>query len=473
MQQSWNIRRFSLKFKFFSLVVLVLVTVSSTGILVSNSGRDLLNSSCNLVGEISTKNGTTFECRATSNGNNAYFENTERFIQELESPEPIQTCQIKDARKKVLQSESIAFPVKNFDPNFTSKSKIKVALVPVDFSDFSESESPVKLIEKIKSTSEEWAKWYANGRLKFEWVDSKKWIRAPKRSGNYNWVHPYSGAQKESIDSRKIGQELISLADSQLNITGVDAFLFIYPAGITTIKDSINYRAGQIKTKRGLISAGVYATSENLNRNHSGENLAMFLLHEHMHGFGYAGHSPAWPPLFSISHVGGPSRTMHAWDRIVLDWVTETDLYCSSISKISNQEITLVPQEREQLGFKAVAIKLDESRLLIIESHRRDKWSADFYPGFYGLTVMLIDTTRDTDRRGEGSGDDYRGTKYSRTATYFQFKEYAVNREVMGTTRFEGNYLLKEGQSFEFENLRISFLNSAYNDKIELSKIVP
>ena len=327
------------------------------------------------------------------------------------------------------------------------------------------------MIQEIISTSDAWAKWFTNNRLKFEWVDSQKWLRAPKESSHYNWVHPYSILQKESINSGKIGQELITFTDTQLNIDGVDAFLFIYPKGITTIKDSINYRAGQIQTKRGIISAGVYASSENLNRYYSGQSFAMFLLHEHMHGFGYIGHSPAWPPLFSISHTGGPSKTMHAWDRLDLDWVTENDLYCNSLSNISSEEITLVPQEREQSGFKAAAIKLDETRLIVIESHRRDKWSSDFYPGFYGLTVMLVDTTRDTDRRGEGSGDNYRGTRYSRTATYFQFTQYPTDREVLGTTRFEGNYLLKKGQSFEIENLKISFLESDYNDKIVLSKI--
>ena len=441
--------------------------------MVYNSEKDLLNSNCLNIGEVSSKNGSTFECRRTSSGKNAYFENTKRNIQESDSPEPVKTCQIRDARKKVLQSESIAFPMKNFDPKFTSKSKIKVALVPVDFADFPGNKSPVDFIKEIKSTSDAWAKWYTNGRLKFEWVDSREWLRAPKPSTNYNWVHPYSSAQTASIDSVKIGQELISLADAQLNISDVGAFLFVYPEGITTIIDSINYRAGQIKTKRGLISAGVYAASENLYRTYSADNLAMFLLHEHMHHFGYIGHSPAWPPLFSISHAGGPSQTMHAWDRLVLDWVTEKDLYCNSVANISSAEITLVPQEREQIGFKAVAIKLDETRLLIIESHRRDKWSLDFNLGFYGVTIMLVDTTRETDRRGEGSGDDYRGTRYSRTATYFQFTNYEREKEVMGNTRFESNFLLKEGQSFEYENLKITFLKSDYNDKIEVSKLVP
>ena len=473
MEPNRALRKPDRKVKIISVFVLLFLTLATAGFIVSNSNKDLLNSKCPNVGEISTKNGSTYECRRTASGNNVYFDNTKREIQELKSPEPIKTCQIRDARKKIVQNDSIAYPIKNIDPKFNSKSKVKIALVPIDFSDFPGNESPVNLIEEIKSTSDEWAKWYTNGRLKFEWVDSQKWLRAPKQSTNYNWVHPYSSAQRESIDSGKIGQELISFTDTQLNLSGVGAFLFIYPKGITSIQDSINYRAGQIKTKNGFISAGVYAASENLYRTYSGENLAIWLLHEHMHAFRFTGHAPAWPPLFSISHATGPSKTMHAWDRLVLDWVNEKDLYCGSISKILKEEITLVPQEREQLGFKAAAIKLDETRLLVIESHRRDKWSTDFYPGFYGVTVMLVDTTKDTDRRGEGSGDDYRGTKYSRTATYFQFQEYAGDREVIGTTRFEGNYLLKEGQSFEFENLKISFLNSAYNDKIELSKLVP
>jgi hypothetical protein len=472
MGPGWIVRKLDRKAKIISVITLLLITLTTAGIFVSNSNKDLLNSKCANLGEISTKNGSTYECRRTASGFNAYFDNTKREIQEFKSPEPIKTCQIRDARKKIVQNDSIAYPIKNIDPKFNSKSKVKIALIPIDFSDFPGNESPVNLIEEIKSISDEWARWYTNGRLKFEWVDSQEWLRAPKDSKNYNWVHPYSGAQRESIDSGKVGQELISFTDSQLNISGVGAFLFIYPKGITSIQDSINYRAGQIQTKRGLISAGVYAASENLYRTYSGENLAMWLLHEHMHAFRFTGHSPAWPPLFSISHATGPSKTMHAWDRIVLDWVTEKDLYCNSISNILNEEITLVPQEREQLGFKAMAIKVDETKMLVIESHRRDKWSIDFNPGFYGVTIMLVDTTRDTDRSGEGSGDDYRGTRYSRTATYFQFDKYENEKEVMGNTRFESNFLLKESQFFEYKNLKITFLKSDYNDKIEVKKLV-
>ena len=472
MFKAWIYEKLDTKFKIFLSVLMILVIVSSTSILISNSKSELLNSKCSKIGEISAKNGKIYECRKTSGEGLAYFDNTKKDLPQIESPESIKTCQIKDARKKIVQKDSIAYPMKNVDPKFNSKSKVKVALVPIDFSDFSGSESPINLINEIRTTSDEWAKWFTNGRLKFEWVDSQKWLRAPKQSKNYNWVHPYSGAQRESIDSGKIGQELITFTDSKLDISGVGAFLFIYPKGITSIQDSINYRAGQIKTRNGLISAGVYAASENLYRSFSGESLAMFLLHEHMHAFRFTGHSPAWPPLFSISHVSGPSRTMHAWDRIALDWVTERDLYCNSISNITSEEITLVPQEREQTGFKAAAIKLDETRLLIVESHRRDKWSSEFYPGFYGVTVMLVDTKRDTDRSGEGSGDDYRGTRYSRTATYFQFEKYKIEKEVVGNTRFESNFLLKEGEFFEYENLKITFSKSDYNDTIEVRKVV-
>ena len=44
-----------------------------------------------------------------------------------------------------------------------------------------------------------------------------------------------------------------------------------------------------------------------------------------------------------------------------------------------------------------VIIKLNESQLLIIDSHRRDKWSQNTLPGQYGIMMTLVDTSKNTD----------------------------------------------------------------------------
>lgn len=143
----------------------------------------------------------------------------------------------------------------------------------------------------------------------------------------------------------------------------------MYPKEAVKIQDSINYQRPH-NTKYGNQFFGIYATSAWSYRDQ--ESLAMWLIHENMHRFGYAGHSPAWPPLFSIaSNQAGLSRVMNIWDRIVLDWVSPGDVFCTSSENLKEETLLLVPEEREQSGPQGLIVKLSSKELLIIESHKK------------------------------------------------------------------------------------------------------
>ncbi|CAB4336629.1 MAG: hypothetical protein F2690_05275 [Actinobacteria bacterium] len=387
------------------------------------------------------------------------------------SPSDFSLCRIPDSRVTKIQRASIAFPAVPDDSTFSSTSTITIGIVPIDFSDSPGTVDPKTVYERVMTETDEWAKWFTRGRLKVKWVVYPNWIRAPKTSGKYNWIHPMSMTSQVQDNSHQVGQDLIDLTESNLDISTVQDLLFIYPPNITGIKDSINYQSG-MQTKNGMRMLGIYATS--VWSYQQQDDLAMWLMHENMHRFGYAGHSPSYPLMFSIAaNQAGGSHTMNLWDRVVLDWIDKEDIYCVDKNILTKSDISLVPQEREQNGVQGVAIKLSDHELLVLESHKKDKWSQGYSDNFYGITAMYVDTTRDTDRSGENFGDDLKGTKFSRTATYIQFTQYnhGDSSNNFSGGNFEMNYLLHQGEFFEFMGVRVEFVKAGYNDTIQIRKV--
>lgn len=377
-------------------------------------------------------------------------------------------CRIPDSRVQKIQTEAIAYPVTPRDPNFTSTSTITTAIIPIDFPDVPGNVDPTIFAKQIQDETDQWNRWFTRGKSKINWIIYPNWIRANKNSSEFNWIHPQSMTAQVQDNSIEVGQNLISLAETKIDLKGIQDLLFVYPKDANKIQDSINYSRG-MSTRNGQQLLGMYATSAWSYRDQ--ESLAMWLIHENMHRFGFAGHSPAWPPLFSVAHnQAGLSRVMNIWDRIALDWINPGDIYCTDLTNAKEETITLVPQEREQSGIQGVAIQLSSHELLIMESHKKDKWSQNYPSEFYGVTMMYVDTTRDTDRSGENFGDDYKGTKFSRTATYVDLHSLNHAPASFGSISDGVNYMLRQGESFEFKGVKVEFLTAGYNDTIKISK---
>ena len=458
------------------LILLIVLHAVPLTACASEISKVKIGASCNRLGEINKQGKSTFECRNSALNQLKYFDITKKSseITNPGTPLPYSECQIKDARTKFIQkNESIAFPADSHNPAINSHSRITVGLVPVDFGDFRGKTNSRIRTDSIIKESEEWARWYTRGKLSFNWVVYPGWLRASSKAADFNWVHPASSIGGPAFDDQnRVGANLVKLADQNMDVSGINLFYFLYPDGIKVITDSINF-ASPIQTSKGTLDLGVYADSYWSQRTKT--SAAMWLMHENMHRFGYMGHAPAAPQLFSIAHnQSGASKVMNIWDRLVLDWLNPEDLYCQDLAQLTKVTLTLVPQEREQRGFQGLAIRLTDYSLLILESHRRDKWSPDYRPGFSGITAMIVDTRNDTDRRGEFSDDDGTGTKYLRTANYKKFTqlnhgEYAG--EIINAPPWSLNYLIFHGETVTVNGIKISFIKSDYNDTLTISRV--
>ena len=349
------------------------------------------------------------------------------------SPEPLSNCRLTDARsfKAAGDWQAITYPA---TPNhgFTNAGVVDVAVVFVDFPDVPGGSSELsEHIAEIKKSAE-WYSWFSQGNVKYNLRIADKWVRAPKNSENYYWLHPGKpGTQLMSdID---IAASYRSLAGSVVDTTGVTTVWAVLPKAITAIDEGFAYRA----------FPGVFSIGSDSYRART--PIWQHFVHETLHSHGALGHSPKNTQIGLFWNTGSPGATLNSWDAMTLGWMKQENIYCVSKQNLSAQTLALVPLEREQVGLRSIVVKLSDYEALVIESHRKDKWSERWPVGTTGVSVIRIDTRVDTVwDLGSSTG------KYLIPA-----REHSLD-------------FLKVGQSFTTDGVKISVVLSGDNDQIRI-----
>ena len=349
------------------------------------------------------------------------------------SPEPLSNCRLTDARsfKAAGDWQAITYPA---TPNhgFTNAGVVDVAVVFVDFPDVPGGSSELsEHIAEIKKSAE-WYSWFSQGNVKYNLRIADKWVRAPKNSENYYWLHPGKpGVQLMSdID---IADTYRSLAGSVVDTSGVASVWAVLPKAITAIDEGFAYRA----------FPGVFSIGSDSYRVRT--PIWQHFVHETLHSHGALGHSPKNSQIGLFWNTGSTGATLNSWDAMTLGWMKQENIYCVGKQNISTQTLTLVPLEREQVGLRSVVVNLSDFEALVIESHRKDKWSERWPVGTTGVSVMRVDTRNDTV-----------WDLGSSTGTYvIPARDHSLD-------------FLKVGQSFTTDGIKISLVASGDNDQIRI-----
>lgn len=401
---------------------------------------------------------------------------TETPVRFLESPEPLNVCRIPDQRTtKVGAPGAIAYPVSSgpYPPAVPNLGSVNVAIIPIDFSDVPGSGSPSAIIDPEIDQINKWMKHFSNGKSSYNIQTSKKWIRASMPSTKYQWEHPgYTGdpvpkSQRGPFrSSTDIAKDLLQDAQSEFDYTDLKIVFFVYPKEVSSIWDAIT-TVGGVDTNKGRLNIQINAAGKWLyNSNYP---IWAWFIHENMHPTGLAGHAPVDSSPFNImTNQAGSALVLSAWDQAILDWQGENQIYCVSQSKLVE---TLVPMETidsdNQIGTKAIFIRISDHEVIVVESHRRAYWSQGWqgYPGLpesiRGLLVYKIDTTIDKTRVMEGEA-------------FAQFLPTesggSSNDRVPFIPSFPAKYFVKVGQTVKNSGVVITLLKSGSNDLVKISK---
>jgi len=433
--------------------------------------------SCSSAGQQITNNDGILECRYIAKNKLKFFQLSlspaaPGFVS---SPEGLETCRAPDQRAtKNPGIQAIAYPVTSvgYTPIIPISGNVKVAIIPIDFSDVPGTGSPSQIIDPEIKKINEWVKQFSNGKMTYEFQTSKNWIRASKDSSEYVWIHPgpvqpnpLPGAKVGTLrDPSQIAEDLMASAQDSFDYTNLKVVFFVYPKNIVNIWDAITAMS-QIRTNKGSISAQINATGAWLYQNKM--PIWSWFIHENMHAHGLAGHAPSdGSPFNLMTNQAGSSLVLDAWDQLILDWQVADQFYCVSADKLEKATIKLSPLERDEIGTKAIMVRLSSHEVLVIESRRRDKWGsgqkdwAGLPAGFYGLLVYKVDTTKDSNRVETGGFADFISNP---TFSHLPFRgSYAPT--------FDGNRIIYEGETLVTNGVSITLTKSGDHDQVTISK---
>jgi hypothetical protein len=268
-----------------------------------------------------------------------------------------------------------------------------------------------------------------------------------------------------------VAADYLSAIEEFVDIRNSAAVWIVFPKQILTIKGQYVTRWANYKSpKYGAINSQIYAIGSQTIQS---QKIWSYFLHEHLHAEGLHGHFPQNPEMFGLMYWDeAPSRILNSWDQISMNWLLPGQLYCADAKKLQAVEVNLIPIEREQFGIRSIMVKLSTSRILVIESHRKDKWSPGIHPGFAGIMAYIVDTT---------INPSYEPAPIT-TGMYvhFGFEKHGVSqpvyRELSPTSRvalpsWSMSDVMFQGESFTVDGIKISLLKSGSFDAIRLEKV--
>ena len=351
------------------------------------------------------------------------------------SPEPLSNCRLPDARTSRFVDgwQAITYPAQ---PNngFLNSGTLDVAVVFVDFPDVVGGASELSdHIAEMKKAAE-WYSWFSQGNVKYNLRIADRWVRAPKSSENYFWLHPGKPGTQLLTDI-EISSTYRSLAGSVIDTSGVVSVWAVLPKAITAIDEGFAYRA----------FPGVFSVGSDSYK--AGTPIWQHFVHETLHSHGALGHSPKNAQIGLFWNTGSPGASLNSWDAMTLGWMKQENVYCVSRENLSPQKLTLVPLEREQVGLRSAIVKTSEFEALVIESHRKDKWSTRWPTGTTGVSIMKVDTRLDTVWDLGSSTSKY-----------------------LVPTREHSLDFLKTGQSFSADGVKVTLIRSGNNDQILIER---
>ncbi len=445
--------------------------------------------SCTTIGERIDNAAGYLECRAIAGG--------ARVLRQLSlgptspgitpSPEPIDTCRLADTRSNrgrppgpggTLISEAIAYPVTSATRPLPlpASGTTKVAILPYDFSDAPGDVSPGSWLVPQLERATEWIEYYSDGSVSYDFVTSESWIRASKPSTEYQWIHPFRNGlmppdlpQGPFKTAQWITEDLLHSAPATLDLTGVQAIVFIYPPTVQAIYDMV-VSDMIVQAPRNLGHILVFTTGRWLYE--EDRPLWSYMVHEFGHFHGIPGHAP-WDgnPLDVMTNQHGLATTLNTWSRLTMDWQDTAEIYCiradHDADDFGQHEVTLSAIDTQEPGTKAVIVRLSESRALIIESRRRSTWSSDHFGwpglprGFYGITVMRVDTSIDVNRiQQPGAYLDYVAAP--------ELRHGILRMPLM--VDVDLNWVLYEGETMTADGVRIDLVRSGDADTVRVTR---
>jgi hypothetical protein len=440
---------------------------------------------CKKIGQTLKSGSSQLECRSVANGKKVYFAVSKQ-VKDLplqQSPEPFTTCRLPEQIKNKIDNWtaplSIAYP--SVKSTLNPLGSNNYLFFPIDFADAVGTGSPEKILKPEVAKIDEWFSWYSNGKATMKIDYPKDWVRSSYRASDLiTFRDPGNpGNPKDKLSDARLIEALLSDVEKIYDLSKYQGVYFMPSMSAKTLQHGV-FLNNTFRTSKGTFTGGGYVYANTAFERD--EFIWAFVMHDFLHSFGLALHAPDQQLPFGMQSSPTGGLGINEWDSMSLDWTLPEDVYCVSKENLNTADVTLVPIEREQEGVQSIMIKLSPSRVLVIESHRRDKWGTKFAPGFYGVTTFLVDTSVQNDPSKPDSETtrfaNYLlnpATKHGKIVERRPWEE--IDKNGVRTTgwvtqpTWDLNYVLYQGESFTTNGIKITLLKSGDNDTVRVTKV--
>jgi len=431
-------------------------TTSTSAPTSTTSVAFVAGESCSSLGASQPKPNGSLECRKISGGGLRWFSlsTSPAAPERAAGSYAVSACQLTDQRTtKTPPSMMTGFPALTTNQPLTGA--LTYAVIPIDFSDAPGTYAPLSEAQSQMDELAAWTNRISGGKITITYRTSSTWTRVPSVSTAYNLARSGFGLS--------LAQDALAAADPSFDFTGISTVLFYLPRTIEGVGEGFNANDGgngmRISTNEGVIrfwfGAGKYFYAD-------GRTVWSYWAHEIGHAFGLidlyvrSWASSAPPPMAGFDIMAsqdGPSRTLSSWWRFLLGWYNDNQVYCIPSSALTQVTVTLVPIDRSTDGYKAVMVPLTASRILVIESRRREFYDVLFPVGSYGTIAYVIDTTIDN-----GDGTSVLQVPIGHSTIWVQ-----------GSGPVHDAFILK-GESVTVSGITVTLVESDDYDTVKISK---
>lgn len=363
------------------------------------------------------------------------------------------------------------FPVPQ-DPVFTPTHGLaRIAIVPLDFPNAPGLNKPHDFHHGVEEFLNAWSARHTYGKLRWEVEFPNRWLRAPLPYQQYNHVaEGEPGVQKFNRTRRELATDLYAVASQAIDLTNIDSIYVIYPEQLRYEQVGIVYNEPfALPSPQGDLMIPIFGTSSFGNPVPYDRGwFVANVLHEIQHFQGIQLHAPGNGTPFTSATADPRAHSVMAWEKFLHGWDDERHVHCFDGRKPLNSTFELAPVDLAPGSKTSALVRIGEHKVLAIES--RSAAPFNLLPrGSSGLTVYVVDTTIDTNRRCDKCGD--LETELNQWAYYLRAegaRRAPVFLEWVGTT--DMNILIQPGERVRYGGVTVEHISTDGVTRVRVSR---
>ncbi|HEX7810072.1 MAG TPA: hypothetical protein VF608_15155, partial [Thermoanaerobaculia bacterium] len=269
-----------------------------------------------------------------------------------------------------------------------STGTMRAVMLFADFPDAHATETTNALLQTIAPESQEWLRETSHGRFEVDVTAIHRWYRMPLPSASYGLNSPTFALQ------RAYAEELVRLADADVDFSAFDAILIASPPGasIPNSPTFLAYPGSGVRTNEkelrwGVTFGGDVRVSEWGGRILAHETLHMLGLPD-LYRYGVPGFPDAFRDAGGWDHMSWlrPAAHVLAWHKRKLGWIDESQVVCAQ----STRDVALDANASNE-GVKAVLVQIDADTMLVAELRKPVAFDARLCDS--GVLVYTVDAS--------------------------------------------------------------------------------